>query len=111
MKRIFCLCLFLISCQPCVHAQIDVERLVNAIGKAENSKKHSYGIMKKFKHTTPKQACRNTIKHRLKGFKGSPQAFIKHLGASYCPLSDKRDKGHLNQYWVGNVSRLYFKGE
>lgn len=106
----FVVVFILFRCQPAQAEVIDVEKLVYAIGKAENSKTHPYGIMQKYKHTTPKQACANTVKHRLKGFTGTPQAFIKHLAKSYCPLSDKRDTGHLNQYWVKNVSYYYFKG-
>ena len=78
---------------------IDVNRLANAIYKAENSKAHPYGILKHYKHTTPRQACINTIKHRLRQWNGKGD-FIVFLGLTYSPPK-------INPYWVRNVKYFY----
>ena len=98
---------------------IDVERLANAIYKAENSKTHPYGIMTKYKHTTPRQACINTINRAYRDWKGlkasqkgHKQGFIAFLGARYCPTdgnSLRPAERALNRFWVPNVSKLYNK--
>jgi hypothetical protein len=93
------------------HAQtIDVERLATAIGKAENSKAHPYGIMQRYRNTTPRQACINTIKHRLKTFNGHGD-FITYLGSIYAPANATNDPKGLNKNWVNNVKYFYERGE
>lgn len=94
------------------HAGINVERLANAIYKAENSKAHPYGILQHYRHTTPRQACINTIRHRLndynrEGRKGSDNDFIAYLGRFYAPLHVSNDPSGLNRFWIANVQRIY----
>ncbi len=70
--------------------------IAGAIYKAENSKNHPYGIMTKYKHTTPREACLNTIKHRAMEYVrvGEPlEGFIVFLGRTYSPPS-------INPNWV-----------
>ena len=89
---------------------IDEERLADAIGKAENSKSHPYGILTTYKHTTPRQACLNTIRTALTRWRaaGEPGEFIPWLGRTYCPIvGAKNDPHKLNQNWVRNVSHFY----
>ena len=86
--------------------QIDVNRLANAIYKAENSKTHPYGILTHYKHTTPRQACINTINHALRDWNGKDD-FIVFLGSRYCPISAKNDPTGLNKNWVKNVRWWY----
>jgi hypothetical protein len=90
---------------------VDVERLADAIYKAENSKAHPYGIMAHYKHTTPRQAAINTIKHALKDWNGQG-TFIAFLGSRYCPTTGKLRPAErrLNGNWINNVTRLYNKG-
>lgn len=88
----------------CAHAYTN-EEIVTAIGKAENSKSHPYGIMVKFKNTSPRQACLNTVRHKYRnwvkeGYKGD---FIDYLASRYAPLCAKNDPCNLNQYWAKNV--------
>lgn len=90
-----------------VHAsEIDIEKLANAIYKAENSKKHPYGILKKYKTTTPRQACINTIKSNLKRWNGKGD-FILYLSRTYAPIGASNDPSGLNRYWVSNVKYHY----
>ena len=92
---------------------LDVERLANAIYRAENSITHPYGIMQKYKYTTPRQACINTIRHKhrdwLKG--GSKGNFLDYLGSKYAPIGASNDPRGLNVNWVRNVRYHYNKGE
>lgn len=89
---------------------IDVNKLANAIYKAEGGSKtkHPYGILTKYKNTTPRQACINTINRKLKTYKGSDKDFIKHLGKTYCPVGALNDPWGLNKNWVNNVTKFYF---
>jgi hypothetical protein len=87
---------------------IDVNKLADAIYKAEGGSKtsHPYGILKHYKKTTPRQACINTIKHALRDWDGSGD-FISFLGNRYCPVGASNDPTGLNKNWIGNVSKLY----
>ncbi len=86
---------------------INIGKLANAIYKAENSKAYPYGILIKYKHTSPRQACINTIKHALKDWNGKG-VFIAFLGSRYCPINCDNDIG-TNQFWVKNVKYFYRK--
>lgn len=101
----FLLCFFLALKLAFAEPFIDTQRLADAIFKAENSKSHPYGIMVKYKHTTPRQACLNTINNRLKLYKGnSVDEFIVFLGLRYSPPD-------INPNWVRLVKYFYHKGE
>ena len=93
----------------CQADEIDIEHLANAIYWAEGgpNTNYPYGILTRYKHTTPRQACINTIKHALKDFKGGD--FISFLGSRYCPVGCDNDNG-TNKYWVRNVTYFYNKG-
>jgi len=85
------------------------DQIADAIYKAEGSNKtnHPYGILQKYKHTTPRQACINTIVHARKDFKGkykSESEFISLLGDRYCPVGAKNDPKGLNKNWKKNVN-------
>lgn len=92
---------------------IDTERLATAIWHAEggNKTKHPYGILAKYKTTTPRQACINTIKSGLRryaSYKGKDD-FITFLGRTYCPVGASNDPTGLNVNWVKNVKYFYNK--
>ena len=87
-------------------AEIDIERLADAIGKAENSVSHPYGIMAHYKKTSPRQACINTINHALKDWNGTGD-FILFLQKRYAPLGVKNDPHNLNRNWATNVRYFY----
>jgi hypothetical protein len=82
------------------NTQYSDEQIANAIYKAEGGRKtlHPYGILKKYKHTTARQACINTIRHARRDWNGRGD-FIAFLGSRYCPTT-----AHLlNRFWVSNV--------
>ena len=85
--------------------------LANAIYKTEGGEKtaHPYGIMTHYTRTTPRQACLNTIKHRLTAWKhqNSSIGFIEFLASTYCPESAD-PIGHKN--WIKNV-RYFMKAQ
>lgn len=95
---------------------VDVERLANAIYKAEGGAKtrHPYGILAKYKHTTPRQACINTIKHKYTDYlrlKANGEAigldFLGYLSTKYAPLGASNDPTGLNANWLANVRYFY----
>lgn len=92
------------------YSSISIERLADAIRKAEGiHSKHPYGILKKYKKTSPRQACINTIKHALKDWNGNGD-FISFLGARYCPVGAANDPTGLNKNWIKNVRFFYERG-
>jgi hypothetical protein len=112
---IFWLVLLFLLTRPAHAAQdhgagINIEKLATAIYWAEGGPKtrHPYGILAKYKTTTPRQACINTIKHALRDWSGKGD-FIAFLGSRYCPVGAKNDPGGLNKNWVANVKKLYLK--
>lgn len=80
------------------------EKIADAIYLAEGGAKtnHPYGILAHYKHTTPKQACINTINHAKKDWNGQGD-FIVFLGNRYCPIGAKNDPTGLNKNWIKNV--------
>jgi len=77
------------------------EQIADAIYLAEGGVKtnHPYGILIKYKITTPRQACLNTIAHAKRDWDGKGN-FIEFLGLRYCPP----DAHPLNKNWVKNVN-------
>lgn len=98
------------SCQS-AHAYT-LDQWANAIGKAENSKTHPYGIMVKYRHTSPRQACKNTVWHQWRLYKesGLKTPFLAFLGASYCPVGASNDPQGLNVNWQRNVAYFLKEG-
>lgn len=90
---------------------IDENRLVDAIGRAENSKVHPYGILAKYKTTTPRQACLNTVRSALKRYAKTNQKedFIVFLSKTYSPIGATNDPHNLNVFWIKNVTFFYNK--
>lgn len=105
---------FISSCMPRLAGAseiINVEKLATAIYYAENSKTHPYGILAHYKHTTPRQAAINTIRHALKDWNGKGD-FISFLGSRYAPTKNcANDPRGLNKNWVRNVKRLYARAK
>lgn len=98
--------LVLMMCGNAFALDVNVEKLADAIYKAEGGSKtsHPYGILKHYKTTTPRQACINTIKHAMRDYKSGD--FISFLGSRYCPVGCSNDVG-TNQYWIKNVKYFY----
>ena len=95
---------------------IDQEKLVEAIGRAENSVKYPYGIKSINTHgdkALARKICLNTINNNLARWQwarqnGDNRDFIEFLGARFCPVNSPDDNG-TNQFWVKNVKKFYFE--
>lgn len=104
----------LMALQGCSMAYT-TDQWANAIYKAENSKNHPYGVMVKYRHTSPRQACINTIRHQWHNYSNLPlktrQAidFTTYLGRHYAPIGCINDNG-TNKFWVKNVNYWLGKG-
>jgi len=109
-----CLVMLLFFTREAKAEVVDIERLADAIYIAEGGAKtnHPYGILTKYKTTTPRQACINTIKSGLKRFAKQTEEkdFIVFLGKTYCPIGAKNDPKGLNKNWVKNVTYHYERG-
>lgn len=101
---------FLVASCGVVHAKdsIDIEKLATAIYHAEGGSRtrHPYGILTKYKTTTPRAACINTINTGLRKWNGKDD-FILFLSRTYCPVGASNDPSGLNRYWVKNVKYHY----
>ena len=91
-------------------------QIVNAIYWAEGGKStsHPYGILAHYEHTTPRQACINTIKHVRRDFKGENWLgldFVEFLASRYAPIGASNDPSNLNVNWVKNVKSLLLMGK
>lgn len=66
--------------------------------------RYPYGILAKYKHTTPLQSCHNTVKHKYSNWvkEGRKGAFLAYLGAKYCPIGSNIDNGTCKN-WPFNV--------
>lgn len=107
MKRLLLIIIPLLLLFSNAYAQkisYTTEQIVKAIWYAEGgaNTKHPYGILKKYKHTTPRQACINTVNHAIKDWNGKGD-FIVFLGNRYCPVGTANDPTNLNKNWVRNV--------
>lgn len=80
------------------------DQIADAIYLAEGGAKtrHPYGILVKYKVTTPRQACINTIRHARRDWDGKGD-FIEFLGSRYAPIGADNDPRGLNRNWVKNV--------
>lgn len=106
-----CLVVLMLSGQALAAEIIDVGKLADAIYLAEGGSKtsHAYGILAKYKHTTPRQACINTINSGIKRFNKQTREkdFIVFLSRTYCPIGALNDPNNLNVNWVKNVKYFY----
>lgn len=92
-------------------AEPDWNRLADAIYVAEGGQAtaHPYGILARYKHTTPRQACINTCMHKYRDWAGNAQGmpFLSYLASKYAPIGASNDPDGLNANWEHNVRRLY----
>ena len=74
---------------------LTLTNIVDAIWRVEGGEhtRHTYGIMQKYEHTTPRQACLNTVIHASKDFQRKyhyfaiDRCFVTFLANRYCPES------------------------
>lgn len=115
MKKFIIILMMFFGFSGCAYAeQVNIEKLADAIYYAEGGAKtkHPYGILKKYKKTSPRQACINTIKTNLKVYLvvKPKEDFIVFLSKKYAPIGAKNDPTNLNKNWVKNVKYYYNKG-
>ena len=89
---------------------IDIEKLATAIyyAKGGAKTKFPYGILTRYKHTMPRQACINTIRHAQRDWNGRGD-FISFLQKRYAPIGASNDPKELNKNWICNVRYFYNK--
>jgi hypothetical protein len=107
------LCVFCFVNASEAETLINIEKLVNAIYLAEGGERasHPYGIMRKYKKTTPRRACFNTVRSSFKRFNAqtAENDFIIYLSKTYAPIGASNDPKGLNINWVKNVKYFYNK--
>jgi hypothetical protein len=91
----------------------DFNKLADAIYKAEggNKTRHPYGVLIKYRNTTPRQACINTCKHAWRDYSGSEDKFITFLARRYAPVGAANDPTGLNRNWEKNVRKFLQSSE
>jgi hypothetical protein len=86
---------------------ITLDNLADAIYQAEGgtNTRHPYGVLKHYIHTTPRQACLNTINSNMARYHvhSIDRHFIVLLADVYCPLSAD-PVGNRN--WKHNVIQI-----
>lgn len=99
--------------QPNV-AGYSLNQWCEAIHKAEGN--DNYGILTKYKHTTPLQACRNTILHYWRDYSSLPsktrqsKRFLEYAENRYAPIGVSNDPNNLNKHWAHNVQYYLERG-
>ena len=88
-----------------IYESYTIDNIADAIGRAEHSTRHPYGIMYKYHDTSPRQACYNTIDHchRTWTTYGAHGDFLVYLAESYAPIGAANDPRGLNKNWLKNV--------
>ena len=88
--------------------------IVEAIGKAENSRKYPYGIKSINTHgdkSTARKICLNSVRNGRKRWEraGRPCDLIEFISRRYCPINAPDDNG-TNRFWSRNVRYFLAKG-
>lgn len=108
--------ILLSSCNRVAYAQYNtmeghsINTWADAIHKAEGN--DNYGILQHYKHTSYREACINTIKHKYQQWlkAGSPSTYLHFLAVRYCPVGCWNDNG-TNKYWEDNVKYWLYRLE
>lgn len=90
----------------------NVDIIVEAIGKIENSEKYPYGIKSidtGGNKEVARKICRNTVLNNMRRFKKQSKYndYFEFLGSRYCPVQG--DKTGLNKNWVKNIRAVLGK--
>ena len=92
---------------------LDVDKLMEAIRRSENSYNHPFGILKSYcKPGDPDgqcaKGCRQTIEKWMRLLKwNTVDEFIEQFGGIYAPRHVTNDPHDLNNHWVTNVRYWY----
>lgn len=98
--------LILIICLMMLHGKAHgytLNEWADAIRHAEGNS--NYGILAHYKHTSYRQACKNTVRHVFAEYQASDtkEPFIDYLANKYAPIGASNDPTGLNVNWKGNV--------
>lgn len=115
MKNLLLLIFLIINNTGIVFASeiVNVELLVDAIKRAENSQKHPYGILKPYcRAGDPDGQCRKgcwqTVRKWLPKLEhDSVDEFIDKFGDIFCPVGASNDPKGVNKNWKKNVKYFY----
>lgn len=114
MRWVLFLMLFMLFNSVTFAENYSNNKIADAIYKAEGGSRasHAYGILAHYKHTTPRQACLNTIANARCKYEKSDKYidFISFLGKIYCPIGASNDPMGLNKNWVKNVRYFLREG-
>ncbi|MDI6732343.1 MAG: hypothetical protein QME16_00220 [Planctomycetota bacterium] len=99
--------------EPLWHNYSD-SQIVEAIGKAENSRKFPYGIKSINTHSNiayARKICLQSVKNGRKRWEkaGRPVDLIEYISRRYCPVNAPDDNG-TNRFWSRNVKNFLRKG-
>ena len=103
--------LILLAASPCMAALTPAQegRLADAIYIVEGGAKtsHPYGVLTRYKTTTPRQACINTIRTKRKQWEaaGSRGDWLNYLADRYCPPSADFVG---NRKWKAKIHKIMF---
>ena len=97
-----------LSSQKQVFKEPNYDTLADAIRRAEGNS--NYGILKHYKHTSYRQACKNTCQHAYKDWlkyavragKGHKMGYLEFLRDRYAPIGANNDPTGLNKNWLKN---------
>lgn len=91
-------------------AGYDVNKWADSIKRAEGNS--NYGILAHYRHTSYRQACINTVRHkyRLWCAVGHRGAFVGYLAGKYAPIGVSNDPNGLNVNWQRNVMYYLKRG-
>jgi len=93
----------------------NVNLIVNAIGKIENSVKYPYGIKSiplkgdtfEQKKAYARRICTQTIINNYKRWQNSNKSlsYLEFLQRRYCPIGASDDTKNLNSNWLRNLRK------
>lgn len=86
-----------------------IEQWCIAIRHAEGNA--NYGILTTYRHTSPKQACINTLRHQWRNYctTSHSKRFLAYLQEHYCPINSTTDNGTCIN-WEYNVGYWLRRG-
>lgn len=110
------LAVLVVSCNPAHAEEIDIQKYVNAIYKAEGGDKAQYPYGIRSVKCSTKAECRkiaeNTVRNNIKRYREyghkTHATYLEFLASRYAPIGASNDPKNLNSNWLRNVR--YFLG-
>ena len=105
--------ILLMLCSVVYADEIDFDRLVGAIYRAEGGEKaqYLYGIRSVGydNKAEARQICLNTVRNQMKRHNNHTcnLTYLECLAKRYCPVGADNDPKGLNRHWLRNVKYIY----